>query len=138
MLIRRARLVVSVAGTACFEAAVMGVPAATLGKLLWEPILVANGLDPYGMHHGDMADFLDRAEEWRSAPDRDREIEDFLTWMIGQSVEGIIGDPSSDPTCMTAENIEKVAVATSALIRSGRPESPRARWREDVLIGRPA
>ena len=138
MLIRRARLVVSVAGTACFEAAVMGVPAATLGDLLWKPILVANGLNPYGMHHGDMVELLDRADEWRSAPDRDREIEEFLTWMVGQSVEGIISDPSSDPTCMTAENIEKVAVATSALIRSGRPASPRARQRDDILGGRAA
>lgn len=119
-LIRKARLVVSVSGTACLEAAVMGVPAATLGKIIWKPILIEDDLNPFGMCHQDMAALLERADRWRQERDRDTKIESFITWLVAQSFEGIISDPASDPNSVDPKNVDRVAAAMVRILQSRR------------------
>ena len=119
---RGAGLVASVSGTACMEAGVLGVPAVTFGKLFFAPILLRSGFDPFSTSHREMAALIGEAERMRADPDRDRRIEDFLSALIANSFEGMINDPVSDPACMDADNIRRVAEATFTLMR----KSPRA------------
>jgi hypothetical protein len=111
-LIRRASLVASVAGTACLEAALIGVPAITFGRMYFDRILIRNGFDPFGTTHREMADILEEAERWKQDPGRDERIEDFMTWMIAQSFPGICSDPISAPMCMEKSNLDAVAAGT--------------------------
>ena len=120
-LMRRARLVASVAGTACLEAAVLGIPAITFGKIFFSPILLRDGLDPYGLSHADMAALLAEADAWREHPDRDRRIEDFCTWSIAQSVEGVVGGDARENVPNLAANIDRIAAASTRLVRQNSP-----------------
>ena len=120
-LIRRARLVVAASGTGCLEAALLGVPAVTFGRLLWSPILLRSGFDPFGMTHLDMAQLLCEAERMRRDPDLDSQIESFMAWLIAQSIEGLVGDPVNDPLCLETGNVDRVARAALTL------ESPARR-----------
>jgi hypothetical protein len=117
-LIRNAGLVASVAGTACFEAAVMGVPAITFGRIYFAPIMVADHVDPFGLDGAKMRDLLARALQLKINPDQRKKIEDFITWLVAQSYEGFISDPISDPNVLAIKNVEALACATIALMNA--------------------
>ena len=122
-LMRHARLVASASGTGCLEAALLGVPAVTFGRLAWSPILLRSGFDPFGLTHHDMAQLLQEAERTRADPGLDDQLEGFLAWLIAQSFEGVVGDPANDPRCLDADNVEQVASAMLALERRPAPHA---------------
>jgi hypothetical protein len=128
-LAQRAGVVASVSGTGCLEAAIMGVPAITFAPIVWRPILLRSDVDPFGMTHRDMADLLVEARRLRQDPNQDRRIEDFVTWLVAQSVEGFYADPVSTPEAMTPANIESIAVAKIKLMQSSSPpKRTRGSW----------
>ena len=117
-LIRRASLVASVAGTACLEAAILGVPAITFARMLWRPILLRDDFDPFGTSRAEMRALLAEAERMPRDPARARRVEDFVTSLVANSFEASISDPVSDPACLAQDNIGKAAEATLRLLRS--------------------
>ncbi len=117
-LIRRAGLVGSVAGTGCMEAGVLGIPAFTFARMFFSPILLADDVDPFALDPAAMRALLNRAAAWRADTAKDASIAAFLADIIAQSFEGLISDPLSDPACLEAANIERVAAATLALMRA--------------------
>jgi hypothetical protein len=116
-LIRRAGVVISVAGTASLEAAVLGIPSITFGRMYFAPILLRNGFDPFSVNAVQMAAILAEGDRMRSDPGRDALIETFLASMIAQSFEGRIGDPVTDPSCIEPGNVDRVAMASADMMR---------------------
>ena len=78
-LMRRADLVVSPSGTVAYEAALLGIPAATLATLYFSRLMVAQG-DPLSWN---LAAILDRPRD----PDDGRPAQ-FLAWLHAQSFAG--------------------------------------------------
>jgi hypothetical protein len=117
-LIAGAGLTASVAGTACMEAGIMGYPAITFARVFFAPVMVADAVNPFGMNQHDMNDLLDRAEAFRTDPSRARRVEDFITWCVAQSSDGLVSDPLSNPECMEPGNIGRVAEAICGLMRA--------------------
>jgi hypothetical protein len=117
-LIAGAALTASVAGTACMEAGIMGYPAITFGRVFFAPVLVADGVNPFAMNQGDMDSLLERAQAFRADPGRARRVEDFITWCVAQSAEGLVSDPLSNPECLDPTNVARVAAAVCSLMRA--------------------
>lgn len=111
-LMQRSSLVISVAGTACMEAAAMGLPAITFGNLFFGPILLRNAFDPFGCTHSEMAALLEEAARFRGSQSQVDRVETFLSWLVAQSFEGLVSDPISHPKCLESENLENVATGT--------------------------
>jgi hypothetical protein len=108
-LMRKAELVVCAAGTAAMEAAVMGVPSMTFGKLFFGPILFRNGFDPYALDAEGMRRLLDEARRFRIDPAHPTRVETFMTWLVAQSGSGYVNDPANDPACLAPDNIDLIA-----------------------------
>jgi hypothetical protein len=83
-LLRRADLVVTPAGTVAYEAALLGVPAATLGTLYFSPLMAARG-DPISWP---LAQILARPVKDRASPASDERVVAFLAWLHAQSFPG--------------------------------------------------
>ena len=109
-LIRDARLVASPSGTVSFEAAIMGVPAVTFGRMFFGDALLQEGFDPYAHNRASMAAFLDEARALQASGELARRAEAFVARAIANSFPMRIGDPT-DPEAMTASNIERVCTA---------------------------
>ena len=84
-LIRGAQLVASPAGTACYEAALMGVPAVCFGHVFFGRALVQDGFDPFEMDRARMAAFLDDIRAARERGDIARRAEQFLAHTVANS-----------------------------------------------------
>jgi hypothetical protein len=115
-LIARAALTISISGTACFEAGLLGRPAITIAEMFFGKMLLRNGFDPFAASHTDFGVIASEAESMASRQD-DSGSEDFLAWSIAQSFPGVISDPSNLPSTSAPENVEKVANATVEFIR---------------------
>ena len=109
-LIRDARLVASPSGTVSFEAAIMGVPAVTFGRMFFGDALLQEGFDPYAHNRASMAAFLDEARALQTSGELARRAEAFVARAIANSFPMRISDPT-DPEAMTASNTERVCTA---------------------------
>lgn len=107
-LIRGAQLVASPAGTACYEAALMGVPAVCFGHIFFGRALVQDGFDPFEMDRARMAAFLDDIRAARERGDIARLAEQFLAHAVANSFPGRFTDPT-DAYVMSDENLDQVA-----------------------------
>jgi hypothetical protein len=100
-LTRAADLVVTVTGTAAYEAALLGRRAATIAPIFFERLVSFPRFDPF-------EDSLARLLQ-EPAQDDDQARIDFLAWLIAQSCPGLIGDALWLPQSMEPENVEGVA-----------------------------
>ena len=107
-LMRGAKLVASPSSTACYEAAVMGVPAVCFGRIFFGRALLREAFDPYGVGRAEMAGFLSEAQRLRASGELRRRAESFIALAIANSFEGRYGDPT-DPEAMRPDNLEKCA-----------------------------
>ncbi len=98
-------LVVSISGTASYEAALLGQPATTVAPMFFGPLLVCNGWNPYNSSLEDMSEMLGSKAQ---LPCREDKI-NFLSYILAQSFSGIISDPTQSKECMSTENINKVS-----------------------------
>jgi hypothetical protein len=114
-LIRGAQLVASPAGTACYEAALMGVPAVCFGHIFFGRALVQDGFDPFEMDRARMAAFLDDIRAARQRGDIARRAEQFLAHAVANSFPGRFTDPT-DAYAMTNENLDRVAAGLLAAL----------------------
>jgi hypothetical protein len=107
-LIRGARLVASPAGTACFEAAVMGIPAICFGRTFFGPALLRDGFNPYAVDRATMSRFLEEITTARRNGKLKSLAERFLAHVLANSFKGRCGDPT-DVHTMSAENLNVCA-----------------------------
>ncbi len=101
-------LVVTITGTVAYEAALLGLRAATVAPMFFGPLLQQNGFNPYGDRLGDL---LDRP----FVQDQDK-IREFLAGVIGQSFPGSVDSPLLAPAVLADENIEAVAAGFLTLM----------------------
>jgi hypothetical protein len=108
-VIQRSRMVITVSGTVAYEAALMGVPSFTFAEVFFNRL---PGCRKIGLEHlraGGLGRAFQANDHQDTAP--------FTEWLYRHSAEGIISDPISNPSCMSARNITRVADALMALIR---------------------
>lgn len=103
-LIQNAKAVISVTGTVCYEAALMGVPAFTFGDLFFGPILAGNNIS-----YNNLKEICGKSkDELMCMVKDDTSLIKFLDHLFKISYEGIISDPKSDINCISDDNIKKV------------------------------
>jgi hypothetical protein len=112
-LISRADLVISASGTVCFEAGILGIPAATFATMFFSPLLVTESLDPYSLSRENLYKLLGKKVFIDEGGRRN-----ILASIYAQSFEGRIGDPVHDPECMNPENIQKVSDAIGIVVNN--------------------
>jgi hypothetical protein len=119
-LIRKARLVASVSGTACFEAGVLGVPAITFAPMYFASVLAAPAVDPKSLSPQSLAELV-AAYERRSDTEKHAAAARLIASVLASSAPAIVSDPISNPACMDAENLEALAQAIETLYVRGQP-----------------
>jgi hypothetical protein len=109
-LIEKAKLTMTITGTAAYEAALLGKLAATIGPVFFERIVAAPRFDPYSaslsrlLEQGEATDESDRAE--------------FLADLMACSHRGVVGDAFWQPESMTPSNLELVAQGLDSWCRA--------------------
>jgi hypothetical protein len=115
-LLLRAGLTVSISGTACLEAGLLGKPAITIAEMYFDGVLLRNGFNPYQATHGDFARIVEEAAGMAAKPP-DSHIEDYLAWNVAQSFPGLISDPATLPSVTGQDNVNSVADATMMFLQ---------------------
>ena len=115
-LISRAGLTISISGTACLEAGLLGKPAITIAEMYFGRVLLRNGFNPFQASHGDFARIVDEAAVMTGSR-ADSGIEDYLAWNVAQSFPGIISDPANVASVTNQENVRNVADATMKFLQ---------------------
>lgn len=116
-LLSRAALTISISGTACLEAALLGRPAVTIAEMYFDGVLLRNGLNPFQVSHGDFAAVVEEATAMAAKQVDSSSIEDYLAWNVAQSFPGMISDPANIPSITDPENVNSVADATMAFMQ---------------------
>jgi hypothetical protein len=119
-LIRRAWLVASVSGTACFEAGVLGVPAITFAPMYFAGVLAAPVIDPKSLSPTALAEVA-AAYGSRSDDEKRAAAEHLIANILASSTPALVSDPISNPACMGAENLEALAQAIETLYVRSQP-----------------
>lgn len=107
-LMREAWLVLSVAGSACYEAGLLGVPAATMAPLFFSDLMIAPQLI---LKAESVRSLGQKIETFNAMPDatrRDRAVT-LVADVLRCSFPAIVSDPASNPACMQPENLSRLA-----------------------------
>jgi len=115
-LIREAWLVVSVAGSACYEAGLMGVPAATLTPLFFSDLLITRNLTPKAESVQSLAAKVAAYNAIPPAERRERAVT-LIAEVLRRSFPAIVSDPATTPACMEPDNLERLADGVEGLQR---------------------
>ncbi len=115
---RRAALTSTITGTAAYEAALLGRPAATIAPIFFDPIVEHPRFDP----------FRDRLDEALASPNRrvaDEDRIELLARVIASSFPGVVGDALWQPGTDQPEMLDRVAAGFLRLLecRDERGES---------------
>jgi hypothetical protein len=100
-LIAQAALTIAITGTAAYEAALLGRPAASLAPIFFDEIVAAPGFDPH-------RDSVREAIETSQPASWDERV-DFLSRLIAASYPGVVGDAFWQPESMEPANLRQVA-----------------------------
>lgn len=103
-LISGAEIVVSITGTAAYEAALFGKPALTIAPIFFDRIVTRSGFDPF---RESIATLLETPNGL--APRSELELTEFLARLIANSFPGVVGDAFWQPGSMSAANLDTVA-----------------------------
>lgn len=104
-VIANAKAVVTVSGTVAYEAALLGIPAFTFGPVFFQDPALCLRLSVDDLKDGLLPRKIEQLEQSSSEEARNA----LKARVLENSLEGTISDPLSDPTCMSDENIERVA-----------------------------
>jgi hypothetical protein len=108
-LIAAADLVVTVTGTAAYEAALLGRPAATIASVFFDRMVAFPRFDPFRQS-------LSRVLARRTVPRPAEEVVESFAWVLANSFPGSLGDPFWQPHSVDEANLEKVARGFAALL----------------------
>lgn len=109
-LIKKASMVISVTGTSCFEAALLGVPAVTASKMYFSDLMLVDQFNPY---KDSVEDLLLMSRTIDNSPQsRIKKLERILC----NSFEGNFADSRSYEAVTERENIEKIRFAFEEVV----------------------
>jgi hypothetical protein len=106
-LMEHAQLVITVSGTIAYEAAIKGIPSLTFADTFFNRLGRCKKLTIEDIRNYEIPDLIKKIKK------TDTGIKSFTSWISQNSFEGIISDPTSNPECMSKDNIEKVSNAIS-------------------------
>jgi hypothetical protein len=115
-LLSRAAMTMSISGTACLEAGLLGKPAITVAEMYFDRVLLRNGFNPFQATHGDFARIVEEAAAMAARPP-DADIEEYLAWNVAQSFQGLISDPVNLSSVTDQDNVNRVADATMMFLQ---------------------
>ncbi len=105
-LIKFADLVVSVTGTACLEAGILGVKSLLLGEAFFSNLAFCNKLEIFSEKFDGIYRIL--TAQVPSDKERKKRAIDGISRIIANSYPGIVGDVRFDSRCKLPDNIESV------------------------------
>ena len=105
-LIKSADLVVSVTGTACLEAGILGVKSLLLGEAFFSNLAFCNKLDIFSEKFNGIYKIL--TAQIPSNKERNKRAIDGISQIIANSYPGIVGDVRFDSRCKLPDNVENV------------------------------
>jgi hypothetical protein len=108
-LTRCAALTVTITGTAAYEAALLGCPAATVAPVFFDRIVDFPRFDPY-------RDRLDEALERRGRRCSEDELVAFLAHVLANSFPGIVGDALWQPESASDEMLNRITLGFQRLL----------------------
>lgn len=111
ILIEKSQLVVTVAGTMGYEAALMKKPAITLAKVFFNGINYCKAVSFDDLLKYDS--LINLIAELNSQPDNRLE---FSNYLMNNTFEGYITDPNTDPKVLDDLNLQKICNAFMKLI----------------------
>lgn len=118
-LISATDLVVTVTGTAAYEAALLGRPSASIAPIFFDPVVRFPRFDPFRDSVADLlADAGSDLEAGQGSGVAEERLIEFLAWLISRSFPGTVGDSLWLPDSMSVENIERVADGFGALFEA--------------------
>jgi hypothetical protein len=115
-LMREAWLVVSVAGTACYEAGLLGVPAATMAPLFYGDLLITRNLTPKAESVRSLKAMVEAYTAIPEAERRERAVT-LIAEVLRCSFPALVSDPATTPACMDPDNLERLADGVEGLQR---------------------
>ena len=113
-LMREAWLTVSVAGSACYEAGMMGRPAATMTPLFFSDLMITPVLTPKTLSVQTLQALVAAYEAIPEADRRERAVR-RIAEALRCSFPAIVSDPATTMTCMEPDNLERLADGIEAL-----------------------
>lgn len=113
-LMRDAWLVASVAGSASYEAGLLGVPAVAMTPLFFADLLITPTLTP---KNEDPISLKAKVDAYLAIPEierRERAVR-LIQNVLRCSFPALVSDPYSNPACLDPENLEKLADGIEAV-----------------------
>lgn len=107
-IIKSSRAVLTVSGTAAYEAALMGIPSLTFGDVFFNRIKSCQKINLESLLENDIPSLIKN--------NINTEEPEFSKWIYEHSAIGLISDPVSNPNCMLSRNIEDVALAFKEIL----------------------
>lgn len=110
LLIKNAMAVVTVSGTAAYEAALLGVPSYTFAPTFFNRFPLCNRINIDMLRESSGIEIFN--------PNRNASNDDAISFLFKNSFPGVISDPISNPSCMSPDNVKDVADAFVSLLIS--------------------
>jgi hypothetical protein len=110
-------LVVTITGTAAYEAALLGRPAATIASVFFDRVVAHPRFDPF-------RDSLSRLlSAGGSAARPAAEVAEFLAWILANSFPGLVGDAFWQPDSLSEGNLQQVEYGFQTMLTVIRPSA---------------
>lgn len=103
-IIINSQAVITVSGTAAYEAAIIGKPALTFSNAFFNNLNKCFRISIDDLKNTTIKDLIESKKERMP-------LGEFQDWLRARTFEGIISDPDSNPKCIEKTNIEKTANA---------------------------
>lgn len=108
-LIKNASAVISVSGTACYEAGLYGIPAVSFADMFFNGLPTVKKCAGYEHLKSDLEDVMGRK------PDSEAAVK-FLAELYSASYEGYAESPDTYPDALSPDNVKKIADAFEDVI----------------------
>lgn len=102
-LVQNSYVVISVSGTVCYEAALMGKKAYTFADMFFGEVLTGNNINC-----SDLFSIVNNIDATPCSFKSDEKLSDFLSKIFANSFTGIMSDPQSDPYVLEESNIDNL------------------------------
>ncbi|MCE3281637.1 MAG: hypothetical protein K0Q66_374 [Chitinophagaceae bacterium] len=113
VLINHAELVITVAGTIAYEAALLKIPSVVLAPVFFSQLSYCSHRTLKDVSESET--LQDWVDEITSKEDNRRQ---FCNYVMANSFEGNMTDPESDPSVLDPENVDRLSAAFIAVIRN--------------------
>lgn len=112
-LIKHSKAVVTISGTAAYEAALLGKVSFTFAKVFFNNIVSCNKLTFEQISFSSLDKVIECAEEQDG---KNMLLPEYEDWLSARIFKGVVSDPDSNSACMVAENLVDVSRAFKVII----------------------